>query len=111
MATAMVDRQVGRVRRRLFVGGLLCLLAWCWAGALALAAAWFLVQPYLLPEAPGPLRWYVVAGLLGAGTLLALALGWLRRPSPVAAALSLDERFNLKERVVTSLTLTPAEAV
>src|SRR5262249_10388299 len=51
------------------------------------------------------------AGLAGAGTLLALVLAFVLRPSPVSAALSLDERFNLKERVVTSLTLTPAEAV
>jgi hypothetical protein len=110
MATAMVDRQVARVRWRLLLGALLRLLPCSWAGALALSAGWFLVQPLLLPEAPEALRWYVLGGLAGVATVAVVIVGWLRRPSAVSAALSLDERFNLKERVVTSLTLTPTEA-
>src|SRR5437660_1431550 len=109
MATT-VDRQVARVRRRLFLGALLRLLALCWAGALALGAVWFLVQPVLLPWVAEPVRWYVLGGIAGAATLAAFVLAWRWRPSPVAAALSLDERFNLKERVVTSVTLTSTEA-
>jgi hypothetical protein len=105
-----LDRQLARVRRRLFVQGLLGALAWCWASALALAAGWFLAEPYLVKGAPAWCRWAVLGGLLGAGTLLALVLAALRAPSAVEAALSLDERFNLKERVTTALLLGPDEA-
>src|SRR5260370_931836 len=46
-----VELQIRRVTRRLFVQTFLDRLAWCWAGALALAAAWLLAQPLLLPGA------------------------------------------------------------
>jgi hypothetical protein len=101
---------VGRVRRRLFLGSLLAAVAWSWVAALAIAAAWFLVQPYLIGEPPAWLRWAVLGGLAGAGTLAALVLSALKAPSSVAAALSLDHRFAMKERVTTSLTLAPDEA-
>jgi hypothetical protein len=105
-----LDRQLARVRRRLFLQTLFEMLAWGWAGALALTAGWFLAQPYLMPDAPAWYRWAVLGGTAGAAALGAVLLAVLRRPSPVVAALSLDERFNLKERVTTSLTLGPAEA-
>jgi hypothetical protein len=105
-----LDRQLGRARRRLFVQALLAALAWGWAGALAIAAGWFLAQPYLVADTPAGLRWYVLAGAAAAGTLGAVAWAVLRAPSAVAAALAFDERFGLKERVTTSLTLYPREA-
>jgi hypothetical protein len=105
-----LDRQLARARRRLFLQTLLEVLAWGWVGALALTAGWFLAQPWLVPDAPAWYRWAVLAGTAGAAALGAVALAVLRRPSPVAAALALDERFHLKERVTTSLTLGPEEA-
>jgi hypothetical protein len=104
-----LDRQLGRVRRRLFVQTLLAALAWGWAGALVLGVGWFLAQPCLLLDAPAALRWYVLGGAAAAGTLAAVAWGLLRAPSAVAAALDLDQRFGLKERVTTALTLAPRE--
>jgi hypothetical protein len=109
MASALV-RQVGRVRRRLFLGSLLAAVAWSWVAALAVAAGWFLVQPYLIGEAPAWLRWAVLGGLAGVSTLAAVVLSALQAPSSLAAALSLDHHFALKERVTTSLTLAPDEA-
>jgi hypothetical protein len=103
--TAVLNRQLARVRRRLFAQTLLVTLAWAWSAALAVAAAWFLAQPWLWAEPPGWLRWAVAGGLAGCGTLLAVALAVLRRPSHIAAALALDERFGLKERVTTAVTL------
>src|SRR5262249_29018719 len=88
-------------------------LVWCWAGALLLGVAWFLVQPLLqprlFPEAPAWLRWAVAGGLVGTATVLGLVVGVLRAPSKLVAALSLDEKFGLKERVTTSLTLAPTK--
>ena len=55
------------------------------------------------------LRWAVFGGLAGAGSVLAVVLAVLATPSRVAAALALDERFNLKERVTTTLMLSEAE--
>ena len=46
---------------------------------------------------------------LTAATLLAVALAYWRRTTVVSAALSLDERFQLKERITTSLTLDPRD--
>jgi hypothetical protein len=100
-----LHRQLARVSRRLFLQGLVDVLAWCWAGALVLAAGWLLVAPHI----PGPLTeeraWPVAAGIGLVSTVLAVVLAVLRKPDKLAAALTLDERFNLKERVTTSLTL------
>src|SRR5579884_3468597 len=104
-----LERQLSRVRRRLFLATLLTCLAWSWVLAVGLAAGWFLLQPVLLPAAAPWLRWAVLGALVGACSLGALVLGLLRRPSPVSAALALDERFGLRERATTTLTLRPDE--
>ena len=102
-------RHIGRVRRRLFLGSLLSLLAWFWAGALALSAGWFFAQPFVVADAPDWLRWAVLGGLTGLATLAAVFLALRKTPNQVTAALALDERFGLRERVTTSLTLAPDE--
>jgi hypothetical protein len=104
-----LDRQLARVRRRLFAQTLLTALVRGWVLALALSAAWFLAQPYLLREAAPWLRWAVLGGAVGMASLAAVVLAVWRAPSAVDAALSFDERFNLKERVTTSLTLAPQD--
>lgn len=104
-----LDRQVAGVRRRLFLQTLLAALVWGWLVSLACAAGWFLAEPYLLPGAAPWLRWTVAGGFAGTATLLAVVLSALRAPSRIAAALALDERFQLKERATTTLTLSEAE--
>ncbi|MBY0230786.1 MAG: hypothetical protein K2W96_15985 [Gemmataceae bacterium] len=106
---SIVEKQVGKVRRRLFLSGLLARLAWCWAGALALAACWFALQPLLVADNPDWLRWAVAGALAGVGTVLAVVLAVRAAPTPTMAALSLDAEFGLKERATTALTL-PVEA-
>src|SRR5262249_24355695 len=101
----LVQRQIARVGRRLFLHTLLDCLVWCWAGALVLSAVWFLLQPLVLTAPPEWLRWAVAGGCVGVGAILAVVLAVVRAPSRLAAALSMDERFNLRERVTTSLTL------
>jgi hypothetical protein len=100
-----LHRQLGRVSRRLFLQSLVDVLAWCWAGALVLGAAWLLAEPLVSGERAEWVRWAVAGGIGLAGTMLAVLLAVLRAPSKLEAALSLDERFGLKERVTTSLTL------
>jgi hypothetical protein len=108
--TSPLERQVSRARRRLFLQTLLDALAWSWAVALLLSAAWFIAEPYLVKETAAWLRWAVLGGALGAGALAALVAAWLLSPSRLNAALALDARFNLKERVTTSLGLNEREA-
>ena len=102
-------KQLARVHRRLLVQSLLNALMWFWAGAILLAAVWFLLQPLVLEHPPQWLRWVVAGGLVGLGTVLAALCGALWAPSKLAAALSLDSEFGLKERVTTSLTLAPEQ--
>ncbi|MHB1421843.1 MAG: hypothetical protein ACYC3I_01335 [Gemmataceae bacterium] len=104
-----LDRQLGRVRRRLFLQILLRTLVWCWLASFACAVSWFLAEPFAVPGASPSLRWTVADGLLGMFTIVAVALAVRRAPSRIAAALALDEHFHLKERVTTALTLSQAE--
>ncbi|MBL8796654.1 MAG: hypothetical protein JNM56_22320 [Planctomycetia bacterium] len=109
--TNLVDRQLGRVNRRLFLQVFLNRLVWCWTAALVLALVWFLLQPFLFPKAEEWVRWSVAGGLLALASLVTGVLAALAAPSRVTAALELDDRFGLKERVTTSMLLTPDQQV
>lgn len=104
-----LDRQVARVRRRLFLQTLLAALAWGWLVALVCAVGWLLIEPYLRVDGAAGLRWTIAGGLVGVASLSAVVFAALRAPSRLAAALALDERFQMKERVTTALTLAAAE--
>jgi uncharacterized coiled-coil DUF342 family protein len=101
--------QVNRVNRRLLLQTFVNRLVWCWIAALAVGLAWFLLQPLFVTNAPSWLRWAVAGGALGVGAVAAVVWAWLGAPSKLTSALSLDEAFGLKERVTTSLTLTPEQ--
>lgn len=104
----LVEKQVRMVRRRLVLQNFIHALWVAWAIALGAACVWFLIEA-LLPNTFLPwVRWTGPAALLGAGTLAAFVYACLTAPPLVTAALVLDERCELKERVTTFLTL-PAE--
>jgi uncharacterized coiled-coil DUF342 family protein len=100
-----VEQQLRRVTRRLLVQTFLDRLVWCWTGALGLAGIWLLLGAWL-PEVGTWLDW---AGLMLLATCLAVGLAFLAVPSRLAVALAVDERFNLRERVTTSLSLPPEQ--
>ncbi len=103
--------QVARVRRRLFLQTLVRSLVWSSFGALTATVAWFLIQPLIIGD-NSPLnwiRWAVCGGCAVACTGIAITAALMRRPSPVQAALALDEQFQLKERITTSLMLRADE--
>jgi hypothetical protein len=103
----IIDRQVTRARRRLVLQMLLRHLAIAWAIGLLLTAGWMLVQPYALAAPPPYLNWWVLGGTLGVLSFVAIGQTIRRAPSRNDAALALDDRFGLRERVVTVLSLTP----
>jgi hypothetical protein len=99
---ADLESKVRRVRQRQFAQTFLLALPWCLTGGLVLAAAWWLVQPWL----PIALAWWQpFLAALGLGLIAAAAWTIYRRPGHVDSALALDGAFGLKERVTTALTL------
>jgi hypothetical protein len=105
-----VKRQLHRVRRRLFLQTLVNSLAFAWIIALVVAACWITIQPHLFPFATQLMRWGIAGGGLVLSTIAAIIAAFAWRPSPVDAALAFDERFGLKERITTSLTLSDPQA-
>jgi septal ring factor EnvC (AmiA/AmiB activator) len=103
----IIAKQVTRARRRLVTQLLLRHLAVAWAIGLALTAVWMLAEPHAVANPPSWLRWAVLAGSVGALTLFAILQTVRRAPSRTDAALALDDRFGLRERVVTVLSLAP----
>jgi hypothetical protein len=85
------------------------MLVWCWTAAVVLSIAWFLIQPFLIDKPLVQLRWMVAGGFVGLATVVAVVLAFFRAPSRLIAALSMDARFGLRERVTTSLTLEPKQ--
>ena len=96
-----IELDLGQARRRLAVQTLLNRLIGCWAIALAIALGWFLVQPFAYPAASEGLSWIILGSLVGAGGLAALIWTWRTAPSRLSAALALDQRFDLRERVTS----------
>lgn len=99
-------KQVRRVQRLLFWQQVGRNLPWCWFFALLAAAAVLAVDKYR------PLG-VSLAGALGAaltvGALAALGWAYWRRQGAVDAAIEIDRRFGLKERVSSTLALAPAD--
>ncbi len=106
----LLQVRIRHAYRRLRTQSVVNSLVWCWFGAILLASAWCLIEPLVMDLARPNLRWLIAGGLFVASTVLAVAIGWRRSPSLVEAALFIDERFGLRERVTTSLTLAPEQA-
>src|SRR5262245_18774409 len=105
---ALLERQIRKVRRRLFLQHLINSLIFAWLGACTVFAAWWLAKPYALGATAQPWMDWTIGGIAFAvSSAIAVVVAVRRTPPPVTAALSLDERFQLRERVTTSLTLPP----
>ncbi len=99
-------KQVARARRLLGVQRFLKVLGWCWfATVLVALGAIVLGRLYPLPVA----TWGWLAGSLGLG--LATAVFWMVATAgeAVGAALEIDRRFKLKERVSSALVMSPED--
>ena len=100
-----LERQVGQARRRLLVASLLGKLAWCWFVALWAAALLIGVGKFWTPIGGQAWTWGWLATALVGGLAASLGWTWARRQSALEAAVEIDRRFGLKERVSSTLAL------
>lgn len=103
-----IKKQIARVQFRLNFNRFLHLVSWCVFGSLLLAATTYLVRLYWGGGSPAELQYFALAGV-GVGLLAGAILAFIHRPQTLDAALELDRRFQLKERVSSSLSLTEEE--
>mgnify|MGYP005845096023 CR=1 FL=1 len=112
MVSAMdsVREQIRQARRRLILQQFLAALPWSLLAAL-LAPAVAQAVPKLWALGVEPTAWtaWWVGGALGAGAIAAAVWTALARLDPLDAAVEIDRRFGLKERVSSAISLPPSE--
>src|SRR5262245_6422962 len=101
-----LESRVRQARRRLLTQSLLNRLGLAWGCALAVGLSWFLVEPLIQLNLPVWTKWAVLSGAAALGTIIACWTTFRRAPTPLTAALAIDQRFDLKERVTTALSLS-----
>ena len=103
-------KQVARARRRLIIEQFLGRLIWCLLGTLTLTAI-ALAAPRVAIIASLPESWDLgwLIGGFAAAILIAGAWTFLSNRSPLDAAIEIDRRFDLRERVASSLSLSPEQ--
>jgi hypothetical protein len=121
-----LTRQVRRAQRRLAWHQFARVLVWCWFAGLLVATVLVAVDKHWPqgPIAAASQKTLTMAGLavqpelragmwsaagLLAGLVAALAWTWFTRRGALDAAIELDKRFGLKERVSSTLALSPHE--
>jgi hypothetical protein len=98
------DRPISRVWRRMRFQRFLAALVWCWCVCLALTAVAIAVEKLTQRNIPGA-DWVPFAVAGGLGVLVAAVIASLTGPSRVDAAVAIDQKFHLNERLSTTLTL------
>lgn len=101
-----VRKTVRRAQWWLAADRFLHALGWTTFLAFALAAAVAVVDHYRPLNVS---RWAIAASAMAGGLLLAIAWAIVRRRGPLDAAMEVDRRFQLKERVASVLSLSPEE--
>ncbi|MBN1591145.1 MAG: hypothetical protein JW888_16645 [Pirellulales bacterium] len=101
-----IDKQVRRARQRLSLQRFLETCAWTCTGTLGASVALVLVGRFWLPELP-PWLWPAGAVVLG------IAVAWVRTVAAgcrsIDAAVEIDQRFDLKERVSSAWAISETE--
>ena len=103
-------RQVAIAYRRLLLQRFLGVLAWSLFGTLLLAAAAIAVRKLIAFEVDS-LIWNAawIGGAIAAGFVIATVWTYATRQSQLDAAIEIDRRFGLKERISSTLALDEAE--
>ena len=101
-----LTKQVHRAQRRLTFQRFLGVLGWYWSAALLVALAVVIIDKYRALDIPTGI---VVLLSLGLGGLAAALWTVLKAREPIDAAIEIDRRFALRERVSSALALSPEE--
>jgi len=101
-----IQRQIRRAGWRLGLGRFLRTVGLCWFATLLAAAVLVGLDKRYHWAAPD---WAWPAGALALGLVLAGGWMWLTRRQPLAAAIEIDHRFGLKERVSSSISMSEEE--
>ena len=103
-------KQVARARRRLIIEQFLSRLIWCLLGALSLAAIAIAVpRVAVIENLPANWDYGWLIGGFAAAVVVAGIWTFISNRSPIDAAIEIDRRFDLRERVASSLSLSPEE--
>ncbi len=110
-----ITRQVDRARRRLILQRVNRIVPWTCFGALLVAAAAIAIPKiWVLESLATPLAstiWSLawLGGAVLVGLLAATAVTYFTRARTIDAAIEIDRRYGLKERVSSAFSLTPEE--
>jgi hypothetical protein len=108
-----LHRQVLRARRRLILQQFFRIIGWWLLLALLVAAAAVAVPKIWVmgfsTQASTIWLWSWLGGTAAVATLLAMFCAWWARRNVLEAAIEIDQRFALRERVSSSLALGPQE--
>jgi hypothetical protein len=105
-----IKRQVGRARRRLVLQQFMRVFGWSLFASLLIAAIGLAIpRIWVLNVQPQVWDWSWIGGGLAVGLLMAAVWTYLVRRSRLDAAIELDRRYGLKERVSSTLALSPEE--
>jgi len=98
----LIRKQVRHAQWRLGVQRFVQALGWCWGATLGLAAVLVGVDKWW---PLGIEAWELAVAAVLAGVMLASAWAWLRGRGPLDAAIEIDRRYRLKERISSALAL------
>jgi hypothetical protein len=105
-----IKRQVGRAQRRLVLQQFLMVIGWSLFATLVIAAIGLAIpRLWAINVIKDTWDWSWIGGGIGAGLLVAGIWTYIIRRTRLDAAIELDKRFGLKERVSSTLALGPEE--
>src|SRR3954454_11454182 len=105
-----LQQQVARARRRLVIEQLIARLISCSLIGLIVAAV-AVALPRMIAIAGLPEHWDLMwlGGCLACACVTAIVWTIVSNRSPLDAAIEIDRRFDLRERIASSLSLSPEE--
>jgi len=108
-----LQKQVQRARRRLTLQRLLATVTWSVFAALLVAVVALVVPKiWAMGLSPaGAIAWTLgwIGGSVAAGLIVAIIWSFVTRRSALEAAIEIDHRYELRERVSSTLALSPGE--
>ncbi len=111
-----INQQVTRARRRLLLGRFFSVFCWALFGSLLVANIGLAIPKIWhlgFLESQGHKDAWLYSWILGSvvvGFILTAVLTWRSRPSQLSTAVEVDQRFGLKERLSSAISLNPGDA-